>query len=268
MRAAMKAYLDASDRGDAASLLNMWTAEGDFIDASGARFNAREMLKESSAAAGSTPRAEGSNPRAEPSATSLRFVAPNVAIEDGATGEVALSDGRVMQGRFTAIWVNQGGKWLLDGLRESVVEAPALDKRLAPLAWMLGEWVGANGDTEILVSAHPSDAGKYLVREFLVRRPGGESMTGAQRIGWDPVKKQLKAWTFDSQGGAGEGVWRREGDQWVLEVKHTMPNGVTVTMDNAYQALGDDQFLWTVQPQSIDGQEVAPTKIEFNRASE
>jgi hypothetical protein len=157
---------------------------------------------------------------------------------------------------------------LLDGLRESVVETTGLDDRLAPLAWMLGEWVGGNGETEILISAHPSEGGKYLVREFLVRGPEGNTTGGTQRIGWDPAGGKLKAWTFDSQGGAGEGVWRRDGENWIMDVKHTMPNGVQVSMANVYKPLGDDRFLWTVQPQRIDGQEVAPTKIEFNRAGE
>ena len=53
----------------------------------------------------------------------------------------------------------------------------------------------------------------------IVRRPrqGQARADGTQRIGWDPLTKQFKSWVFDANGGYGEGLWMRQGDQWVIK---------------------------------------------------
>ena len=54
-------------------------------------------------------------------------------------------------------------------------------------------------------------------------------MTGTQRIGWDPRSEQIKSWEFDSEGGHGESLWARLGNQWVVKATSVLQDGRTAT---------------------------------------
>lgn len=268
VRAASKAYTIAAARGDFAAMAKMWTERGDYIDAAGNRLNAQQMLKRTG---------EGSDQPSAPDATSvlpprldstLRMITPDVAIEDGKIGSVALASGERLEGRFTAVWVRRDGRWLLDSVREATAAAPVLSDKLMPLAWMLGDWAGETGDAALLISAHVSDGGNYIVREFLIQGGARESTGGVQRIGWDPESKRLKAWNFDSQGGSGEGYWRQEGENWVLDTTRVMPDGKKVTMTNVYSPIDGDRFVWESKPAVVDGVRLPSVRVEFHRAPE
>jgi hypothetical protein len=50
-------------------------------------------------------------------------------------------------------------------------------------------------------------------------------MEGWQIIGWDPLEERIRSWTFDGEGGFGEGTWTREGDRWLLRETGVAPDG-------------------------------------------
>src|SRR5262245_57443128 len=102
VRAAAKEYVSALRRGDANRLKTMWTTDGEYVDAAGRSFNVQELIAQikPSAEATGAP-VEVSLPR-----STIRFIAPAVAIEDGPTGRVASEDGSAATGRFSAVWVN------------------------------------------------------------------------------------------------------------------------------------------------------------------
>ena len=68
-----------------------------------------------------------------------------------------------------------------------------------------------------------------LNREFTIRQNGRVAMTVNQRIGWDPAGGQIKSWEFDSEGGHGEGLWARLGDQWIVKATGVLQDGRTAT---------------------------------------
>ncbi|QDU90354.1 hypothetical protein Pla175_37580 [Pirellulimonas nuda] len=265
VRAASKAYTDAARRGDVGAMAKMWTERGDYIDSQGYRFNAQAMLRPQPGAPAAAPGGSTAAPAVQ---STLRMVTPDVAIEDGKIGSITMPDGSRVGGRFTAVWVRRDGKWLLDGVREAAAEAPPLSEKLMPLAWLLGEWAGQADDTTLLMSAHPSDGGNYIVREFLVKGDARESIGGEQRIGWDPESKRIKVWSFDSQGGAGEGFWRQAGDTWVLDTAHVLPDGTKTTTSNVYTPQDADRFVWEVKPAAVDGARLPAMRVEFRRAPE
>jgi len=59
-----------------------------------------------------------------------------------------------------------------------------------------------------------ADDKRFILSDFTVQVGGNPAMTGSQRIGWDPLRKQIRSWVFDSQGGFAEGLWAREGNRW------------------------------------------------------
>lgn len=149
------------------------------------------------------------------------------------------------------------------------VPADSLDS----LEWLLGEWTALTDNAVVLVSAHWCDGGAFIEREVVVRPAGQPEVGGTQRIGWDPIKKAIKSWTFDSTGGTGEGYWRRErnsdgGDSWIVESNEVLADGQTSTTTAKFTPQGADRFLWEVERATVDGAHLPKLKIEFVRASD
>jgi len=261
IRAAAIKYLKAKAKGDVDTLRQLWTPEGEYIDARGQRFRAWEVIDQQIA---SQQTAEHDGKVTPPDST-LRLVTRDVAVEDGTTEDDA--SGQVV--RFTAIWVRRDGRWLLDSLRESVATQPSPNDRLQPLSWILGEWVGRLEEATILVSSHWNEGGNFIVREFLVRSGDHEPVSGTQRIGWDATAGQIKSWTFDSQGGTGEGVWRARGDRWIVQSKEKTADGKVFSATSVYTPGDEDRFVWEVKSGSSAAEAaLPPMRVEFRRAAE
>ena len=143
---------------------------------------------------------------------------------------------------------------------------PLAADELQPLAWILGEWVGKSEHGAVLVSSRWSDGGNYILREFLLRSDDGQEIGGTQRIGWDPAKKQIKSWSFDSQGGAGEGIWRNDGKHWTVASTETLADGQVVTAKATYTPVDADSFVWEIACSALSDEIPTKQRIEFQRA--
>jgi uncharacterized protein (TIGR02246 family) len=262
IRAAAQAYIHALELGDEAALRQMWTADGDYIDATGNAWKAQDLFDEGysaspvGAGAGSIVVQEGS----------LRFVSPIVAIEDGDWGLSVGDDGSVVQGRYSVVWVRHNGRWLVDSLRESTADAPPCKERLQQLEWLLGEWVGTTPDAQMITSARWSDGGSFLLREFLIRGSDGQAVGGSERISWDPHAGEIRSWTFDSQGGRGEGRWRRDGTRWVVEASEVLADGTKASTTTTYLSQDADSYFWQVASAKVGDVELPTQQVEFQRA--
>jgi hypothetical protein len=149
-----------------------------------------------------------------------------------------------------------------------VTESASPSDHLQPLAWMVGEWAGKSDDAAILVSAHWSDGGSSIVREFIVRSDGHETLSGTERIGWDAAAGKLKSWIFDSQGGTGEGYWQRSGDRWCMDSKETMTDGQRCSSSVVITPVDDQHFVWEVTAAKVSDAKLPAMRVEFKRAAE
>jgi len=145
-------------------------------------------------------------------------------------------------------------------------QSPA--NQLQPLAWLIGEWVGTTNYGAVLVSSQWSDGGNYIVREFLLRGDHGAEAGGTQRIGWDPINRRIKSWTFDSQGGSGEGVWRRDGERWAVDSTEVTADGQQVTLSAVYTPVDDRRFVWEIKGALSPDRPLPAQRIEFTRAAD
>jgi uncharacterized protein (TIGR02246 family) len=245
------------------ALARLWTEEGDYVDASGRKIKARDLIGTNATARRAVRRQDV----VDTVQSEIRFITPNVAIEDG-TYDCGDEAGETeATGRFTAVWVKQNDRWLLDSVRESITTTPPRSENLKPLEWLVGEWVGVSEDSVILVSSRWSDTGNYIIREHAVIGDGGE-VTGTERIGWDPSAREFRSWTFDSQDGRGEGRWKREGDRWVVDTTEVTADGKKATTSTLVTPGGEDQYVWEVKSSKIGDQNVAPQRVKFTRAPE
>ena len=283
IRVAAAAYRQALAKGDAAAMRAMWTADGDIVDGWGNRLRPQDA----DAIGGGPVAADKPRPEFRVTETQLRFITADVALEDGTVDVVLPGMKTPLEGWFSAIWVRSGGDWKLAGLRESERPVAADADTLADLDWMEGDWLltveGDAGKTDGKAAA-PGDAGQpvgptemrvrwdagraFLVRE--VRVPGASPEDGGavevqQRIGWDPLVRRIRSWSFSSDGSRGEGTWFRDGDSWVVVHTAVLPSGRQDTVVHVYSQDGQDRIVWRTLPEGLEADEGRPTRATWVR---
>jgi uncharacterized protein (TIGR02246 family) len=166
--------------------------------------------------------------------------------------------------RFSTLVVQKDGKWKIAEIREQA--APAEDvapyERLKELEWMVGDWVNEGEEDKVAANIRWADNHSYLVRTYTIEIRGEKKSSGTMFIGWDPQLGQIKSWLFDSEGGHGEGLWTRAGDnEWVVKAQGVLRDGLPTSATQVHTILNKD----SVKTSSIDriiGGQIAPDIID------
>jgi uncharacterized protein (TIGR02246 family) len=268
IREAVTKYQQALERGDAKMLADLWTADGDIVDDQGQVTKGREN------AAGALPTGDpAARPVVHVSETSLRFLTPDVAIEDGTVEVTPQGSSTPVKGRFTATWVRQDASWRIAGLRESRLATDAGTSRLADLEWMVGDWTvtdnaaaqGATAGPPIEVSVRWNATRTFLLRDMKIAKDGSPATHITQRIGWDPLARQVRSWMFSADGSLGEGVWTRDGDAWIARTISVLPDGSQMSALNIYVYDGRDRCTWRSFHTHVGGEHLPPVNMTMVR---
>lgn len=255
IRAAAQEYVAALARGDAKVALSFWTADGDIVDEAGRRSTARERIELDAASAAK------SNGQAEPAAiseTTIRFLGPDTAIEDGSYGA---------SGRFSAVWSKSEGRWRLASLREARDESQTLNN-LAELKWLVGHWIGEHDGTTFDITARWNQAETYLERHLIATHNGTVLLDAEQRIGVDPEDGQVKCWTHDAEGGHSEGVWSHQGTSWIVESRGVTADGEDLRGTSVYTPQAENQISWQSLNNWRGGRPMLDYDVTLTRAAE
>ena len=267
--AASRAYKAALDRGDSAAVKSMWMADGDIVDDMG------NVMRGHETADGLAPAAEGEiRPDFRIDDVTVRLITETVAIEDGTVTVTPPGSTVAHHGRFSATWVRAGDGWKLASLREWRTDPPESASGLEALAWLEGDWdVQVHGDrddakpvpkVEMRVRWNPSRT--YLIRETRLSLPdGGDAKEVTQRIGWDPLTRQIRSWSFDGDGGRSEAVWTLEEGVWVSRTMSVLPDGSLTRSINHYLFDGADACTYQSLPVTPDDEHAHPTTMTMTR---
>ena len=77
--------------------------------------------------------------------------------------------------------------------------------------------------------------------------------TVSQRIGWDPLTRQIKSWEFDSDGGHGEGLWTRDGERWIIKHTGVTPDGRTGSATHVLALEKPNRVRWASIDRVVGG---------------
>ena len=190
---------------------------------------------------------------------SLRFLGPDIAIEEGTASITTGAGAPPRTNRYSAIYTRLGGRWLHARIRDEPSEEDSPHEQLEQLAWMLGEWVNESDDGIVKTHCKWSDDGNFLLREFDVKVEGRIALRGTQRIGWDAQRKQFRMWVFDDRGGFAEGLVSRDGERWVTRSSGVRSDGQSVSVTTAIMPLGKDRILWQTLDRTVGGEAVPGT---------
>jgi len=259
IEATAEAYRAAVERGDLEAVAKFWTPNADYVDQEGHTFAIRERLaearekeKDGQAISRRTLAAESH---------SIRIVTPGVAIEDG---DFDRSTGPA-RGHYTAVWLKRDGRWLLDGVRESVSSVASPADRLQGLGWMVGEWRATGDNVAADVSCVWGPDKNYLLRRIMLRPADGDAVSAIQWIGWDPVLKQVRSFVFDSRGGFGTGKWKKDGDAWIVSGQGVLADGRQTSGTNIYSNVDSDTAIWELVEDEVGGEPGADVRLDVKR---
>ena len=245
-----EAFIAAFNKGDAKAVAGFWSPDGDYIDLAGKHLKGRKAIEDSFAKLFESEK--GAKLQINP--TSIRFVTPELAIEDGITEVVPAADGPSSAARYTVVHVKKDGEWFLASVRDAEVHPPTNFEHLRDLNWLIGEWVDEDVKGPVASVTYEWTDNQNWITSSLVTSIKDVELSGrTQWIGWDASKKQIRSWSFDSTGGFGEGVWAKEGKKLTIKTNATLPDGKKITATSLITKVDDDHVTWQVTSRTLDG---------------
>jgi uncharacterized protein (TIGR02246 family) len=252
-----EAFVEAFHKGDAKGVAACWVAEGDFIDQTGRHVKGRDAIEK----AFTEMFAEDKGLKLHIEGLSLRFVSPDVAIEDGITEVYPADGGAPTKARYSNTHVKKDGQWLLSAVRMAPFTPPSNYEHLRGLDWAIGEWASEakEGAVERLAVAW-GDNQNFITANFSATLKNVSVGSATQRIGWDPEGKRIRAWIFDATGGFGEGSWTRDGKKWIVKTTSVLQDGKKTSATYVLTPIDADTISLQSRDRSEDGKPVPDTK--------
>jgi uncharacterized protein (TIGR02246 family) len=257
-----EAFVEAFHKGDAKAVAAFWTADGDYTDITGRQFKGREAIEK----AFKSLFAENKGLKLRIDIAALKFVTADVAIEDGTTSVIPPDGGPPSRARYTIVHVKKEGKWLLSSVRDTPYTPPSNHEHLAGLEWVIGDWASDGDKGEVVrVEFAWTESRNFVLASFATTFKNITIGGGTQRIGWDPLAKNIRSWTFETNGGFGEGTWTQDGDKWVAKSTGVVREGKKVTATNILTRIDADTMSWESKDRTEDGKplpDIKPIKMK------
>lgn len=256
IRATLESFVKAFQTRDAKALASHWTAEGEYRRDDGVAIQGRPAIERAFADFfAKTPEV-----KAEIQPEPLRFVSRDVALGGGS---VTIRRGAVeaaTRASYKTLIVREDGTWRLAQLSESTDDKASI----ADLSWLIGQWKSTAGQgAEILTTYSWAPSKKFINVQFTIKEKE-LALSGSQVLGVDRRAGTIHSWTFEADGGVGEGEWSRDGDHWVIDAAGTLANGSELSETNILRRVNDDTFTWQSINRLLDGVELAdlpPVKV-------
>jgi uncharacterized protein (TIGR02246 family) len=247
-----KAFVNAYARRDAEAIGEMFTEDAVFRDEFGVQTEGREAIVqmfEDVFAANPEALVEGIDIQR------IRYVTPEVVMEEGLVYVTETLDEPVYTNRYIALHVKGlDDVWRINSLKDFTRQPLSKSQHLDQLQWLIGDWVNEETSEMVETSCRWSDDGSYLLRRYRVETMEGEELDGVQRIGWDPLRKQLRSWQFDSEGGFSDSYWVRNGNQWVVTTQGTTAEGEPLQATSVYTIVDEERIIWQITSLVIGGE--------------
>jgi uncharacterized protein (TIGR02246 family) len=244
-------FAKAYNERDAKALAAQFAPQAEMVDLDGNVIQGREAIEKSFAEQFEKPVF-----KMAVEIESLRFVGDNLAVEDGNLTLTNERDDVAVRSRYTAVQVREGGRWLVASSRDVANPTDRVEphQHLRQLEWLLGNWVEESGHSIVVSSCRWDESKNFLLTDYTVKVAGQTAMSGTQRIGWDPLTRQIKTWTFDNDGGYGEGYWHRDGDRWLVKLNGVSADGRAGSMTQVHRRLSDHRRTWCAVERVLGGE--------------
>jgi uncharacterized protein (TIGR02246 family) len=245
-------FVAAFDAGDANAAAGTFADDARIEALDGAVVSGREAI----AARYAEYLADAKGAKLTVAPEAVRFVGPDAATAGGRM-TVTRPDGDAEGSRFQVLFTRRDGRWLMADIRDLPDATPTPYDRLKELEWLVGEWVDESDEGTVRTVCEWDENKAFLLRKFVVEIKGQRSLSGHQRLGWDPSAGQIKSWVFDSEGGHGEGYWSRSGERWVCKTSSVLPDGRRASATQVVTRTGPDSMTWASIERTVGDEVVA-----------
>ena len=184
---------------------------------------------------------------------SITFQSPEKATVNG-KAQIRHRDRTSDQIAFRAEYVKENDTWLLQKISEvNLLAAPSNFEHLKELNWLVGSWEDV-GENVSVTSTYTWDTNKnFLTQHFIMKVLDQKELEGVQIIGWDPIKKKIRSWVFDSDGGFGESYWSNDGNSWYAALVFTLTDGKKSTATHVITKVDNNSYTFSSVGRDIDG---------------
>ena len=250
-------FLAAFHKGDAKAVAALWTADGDYTDTLGKRQAGRDAIQKGFAAFF----AENKGAKLRIDIDSIKFITPEVAIEDGVTAVSVADGGPPSRAKYTIVHVKKDGKWSIGSVRETVYTPPSNYEHLKGLEGLVGSWAedGAKGET-VRISFEWAMSQNFLMSSYHVNFKNISVGGATQFIGWDAAAKSIRSWSFHAHGGFGEGTWTQDGKAWTIKTTATHPDGKKTTATDTITFVDAETVKFSAKDRTLDGKPLPDIK--------
>ena len=185
---------------------------------------------------------------------------PDVAVVEGAAA-VSMPDEEDAESTFSAVFVKQDGKWLLDSVQETNLPPPPKPyDHLKELEWLVGSWEDESDEVSVKTVCRWTPNRSFLIRTYTVSDADGVSHQGAQIIGWDPEKECIRCWVFGSEGGFGEGTITHDGNRWLVKLHGLLADGRKAAATQVLTKIDDNTLTVQMVGREVDGELLPSTE--------
>jgi uncharacterized protein (TIGR02246 family) len=252
-----EAFVEAFHKGDAKAIAGFWTPDGDYTDQTGRHLKGQAAIEKAFLAFF----AENKGLKLRINIDALRFVTPDVAVEDGTTEVIPPDGSPPSRARYTIVHVRKDNQWYLDSVREAPYSPPSNYEHLRGLEWAIGSWADDVEKSEVgRITFEWSHNQNYIVATYATTIKNIALASGTQWIGWDPAAKQIRSWTFDDSGSLGEGQWTTDGNKVVIKTTTTLRDGKKLTATNIVTRVDGNTLTWQARDRVLDGKALPDVK--------
>ena len=249
IRAGSEAFVAAFNKQDAKAVAALWVEDGEYIDDSGHAFVGREAIEKGYAEFfAATPHA-----KLEIVIDSLRSLSTDAAIEDGHTFVALTPEGSQVVGKYTAVHVKTGGKWLMASVRDTRIETASARQSIADLEFLIGTWLAEEYGTKSESVCQWVADKSFVQRTYTTTYLDGTQTSGVQMIGWNPEGGNVQSWDFSPDGGHAVGVWSPSEDGWTSEIRGVRGDGTPTASVNLLKRLDDNAYVWQSVGRNVGG---------------
>jgi uncharacterized protein (TIGR02246 family) len=255
-------FVAAFNAKDVTTIADLFLPSGEIISRHGDEIRGRENIK----AFYQDLFAGGAVPKIALEASSVRIVAPGVAIEDGVVHITTGKKEPIKSVSYSVTHVKQpDGSWRIASSRDHLEVTPP-SEHLKPLVWLVGEWTYEGDDgVRMALAVDFDNSGNFLIGEAVATDSNGDVQNTSMRIGWNPATSSVFWWTFDSDGGNAAGQWTRNGNGWLVRTSGITADGETNAATQKISMDGGDTILWETTDRVRAGEPLPDASLRFVR---
>lgn len=256
--ASVVSYVAAFNAGDCDRVADHWAKNAEYLcRTTGEKSVGREEIRRQFAHLCQ----QGNLPKLSVEIESIRFVKPDVAIEEG-IARLAREEEEPELFSYTAVHVKEDETWKLDSVHETLVndqmssepKVSVAREQLEPLAWLIGRWVDESEGATVETIGRWSRNENFLIRSFKISVEDVVDLDGTEVIGWDAAEQRIRGWVFDSDGGFAEEHWFEEDGRWFVRAAGVLPDGRKASSLRTIHRISDDEYESRSIGRSVDGE--------------